>query len=220
MREIEAFDRDIFIFDMDGTLVDSMPAWRENIRRVMVGHGATPPDDFYDPMKTMTVQEVAESIVADYGCAAVPAALVEEMNEAIRREYAETIPPKAGVYEMLEAYKAKGVKMAVFTATNRELMNALLTRLDMLKYFDCTWNCAEAGGTKEAIEPFDFIIEKMGGTRARAVVFEDGVRGLETAHNHGIFTVGVYDEVAKNEEARMRAMADRYICAWDELFCG
>lgn len=218
MRKIETMGRSALIFDMDGTLMNSMIHWRETIRREALSGGVELPEDFYIKIKPQTPWEVANTLVDVYHVPGDPKALLQSMNARITEAYRTEVQLKPGIDEVLATYKDMGLKMAVFTASDRKLIDAALNSLDIAKYFDESWSLLETGGSKDDIASFDKVLGSLGASREQALVFEDGTRGARTAKAHGIATIGIWDETATDEEALLKEIVDRYIYTWDELF--
>lgn len=217
MYRAETFGRKVMIFDMDGTLLDSMCSWRENLYQVALRFGVELPPDFYDLYKLLISPQVAEHMVAHYHVKATPEEVFQAINQGIVSYYANSIVPKPFARELLEAYRAQGVTMALLTGTERPLIDLVLRRLDFFKYFDLTCSCKEAGGPKSSPVPFQYVLDKLGARPEDAVMFEDGIHGIKTANQCGLFTVGVYDGMWEAETPEMRSISGRYVSSLAEL---
>lgn len=218
MRKIETMGRSALVFDMDGTLMNSMIHWRETIRREALNGGVELPEDFYITIKPQTPWEVANTLADVYHVPNTPEAILQSMNARITEAYRTEVQLKPDVDKALALYREMGLKMALFTACDRKLIDAALNSLDIAKYFDTTWSIHETGIGKDDVASFDMVLESLNSTREQALVFEDGTRGARTAKAHGMATIGIWDETATNEEAELKAIVDKYIYNWNELF--
>lgn len=216
-KRADTFGRSALIFDMDGTLVDSMPHWRRNIRDTAADYGITPPEDFYSFIKNLTSEQVAYHLVEVYGVKEDPVLLWKRLNRQIEEMYSTSITLKPHAREVLEAYRAQGVPMAILTGTERRMVDLVLERLDIGKYFIGSWSCREAGGPKSTVTPFDFVLAQLGVPREAAAVFEDSLAGAETAAKYDMYSVGVFDETSRHEVERFKAVVNSYIYSLDEL---
>ncbi len=116
------------IFDMDGTLIDSMPAWSRLGGDYLRSKGVTPPDDLRDKVASMTMLECGE-YASGLGVPGSPQVIAGELTAWMERQYRETIPEREGVQDYLRLCRDAGVKMCVATATDRILAEACLERL-------------------------------------------------------------------------------------------
>lgn len=217
MYHAETFGRKVMIFDMDGTLLDSMPAWKDNLYQVALRFGVELPPDFYDLYKLLISPEVAQHMVEHYHARGTVEEVFQAINQGIVSYYASSINPKPFARELLEAYRAQGLKLALLTGTERPLIDLVLRRLDFFQYFDLTCSCREAGGPKTSTAPFRFVLDRLGADPEDAVMFEDGIHGVKTANQCGLFTVGVYDPMWESEVREMQAVSGRYVRSLKEL---
>lgn len=215
-RDVKTFNRDVFIFDMDGTLIDSMHLWDEAIRNASAQLGVTLPDGFYSEIKTYTSDQVYAFLQDQHGMSATPQEYLDQMEAQITALY-RTVDAKPHAAELLEAYRAKG-EVVLLTNSARHLFTPLLTRLELLHYFSATWSCREAGGSKHTATPFLRVLEELNATPADALLFEDSFSYVSVAKELGIATVGVFDPLSAKDEAAFRTQADLYIRDLDELF--
>ena len=205
-------DKRYAIFDMDGTLVDSMPFWKELASEYLSSKGVTKvPADLPERIKPMTMSESAALFRDEFGLSGDPEA---EMNAMMEGHYRKDIPLKPGVAEYLRAFQEKGVAMCVASATAEQLMEACLGRLGVLDCFEFLLSCETVGAGKNSPSVYQEAARRLDAEAAEIAVYEDALYALRTAKNAGFHTVGVYDESA--DWAAVKAIADEIISNWGE----
>ncbi|MBS6518497.1 MAG: HAD family phosphatase [Clostridium sp.] len=208
------------IFDLDGTLLDSMGWWKGLSEEFLRSRGVTElPDGLLDQIKTMTVLESADLFIRTCGISGTEASVAEEINALMDRHYREDISLKLGVKSYLERLKAKGVRMCVASATSAELIAACLRRLESVDYFEGFFSCEDIGAGKTRPDIYLKAAAKMGARPEDTAVYEDALYAAETAKKAGFYVVGVYDkDRCQTEEERkyLEAMADEIIENWEE----
>ena len=133
------------IFDLDGTLLDSMSIWDTIGEDYLRSLGIEPRENLAETFKTFTLEESAEYYRTHYGVTLSVAEIVDGVNGMIEDFYRNTAPLKNGVAEFLERLSKKGVRMCVATVTDKYLVEAALTRLHVRQYFEEIFTTAEVG---------------------------------------------------------------------------
>lgn len=197
------------IFDMDGTLLDTMSAWATVGRDFMRAKGKTPPPDVDERMLRMSLTEGAEYL-RSLGIDESPAQIRAALNRFVDGFYQNDAPLKPGVKEFLGALRAAGVRMCVATASDRAQAEAAFARLGVLSYFDRILTCTELGTTKAEPGIFDAARAAMGTPRAQTWVFEDARHAAETARRAGYPVCAVFD-ASEPDRAGLTAASDVYL---------
>lgn len=199
-----------FIFDLDGTLLDSMYAWKNVGSRYLAHKGvqAVPPD-LEERLKTMSLLGAAKYFISEFSFPQTPEEIVAEFNELAAEQYRNVFQPKPGVVEFLA--KHAHMKMCVATATERPLAEMALKRLDWMKYFEFIITSGEAGSSKRSPDIFLQAAQKLGAGVAEAIVFEDSPHAVKSAKAAGFYTVGVQDDFYEAEATQILDMADAYV---------
>ena len=208
-------DKKFAIFDMDGTLIDSMGYWQRLGREYLTGKGVTGDlTDVLERIKPMTMTESAALFSAEFGLAGTPAELAAEMNGIMETHYRADIPLKAGVAGYLAALRADGVRLCVASATAPDLVAACLERLGVLDHFEFLLSCEEVGAGKDKPDVYLAAADRLGAQPGEAAVYEDALYAARTAKEAGFYTVGVYDPSGEAHWGEMTALADEIITDW------
>ena len=129
-------DKKFAIFDMDGTLVDSMPWWRGLADEYLTGKGVKDiPPDTMDRIKHRHMGESAGILIDMFHLDCTPETVMQEMSDMMQVHYEHDVKQKEGVEEYLKALKARGVRMCVSTATGIPLVEVCLKHLGLRDYF-------------------------------------------------------------------------------------
>lgn len=199
------------IFDVDGTLLDTMPVWTTAGIRYLQSLGIEAEPGLADVLFKMTVDMAAEFLKEKYD---LPQSLDEirrgilGMVEAFYFHHAEFKP---GARELLEALKTAGVPMTIATSTNKYCILAAFDRLGYTDYFDGILTCPEMGTHKSEPDIFFAAAKLMGTKPSETWVFEDGLYAVKTAKTAGFKTVGIYDEVSRGDQEELGDWADIYV---------
>lgn len=204
------------IFDLDGTLLDSMSIWDTIGGDYLRSLGIEPREDLAEIFKTFTLEQSAEYYRAHYGVTLSVAEIVNGVNGMVEDFYRNTAPLKRGVRELLEGLSRNGVKMCVATVTDGYLVEAALERLEVREYFSEIFTTAEVGCDKTIPQIYRIALAHLGTGKSETVVFEDACHALMTAKNDGFLTAAVYDR-HEEKQAEMRVAADYYITDYQTI---
>lgn len=198
------------IFDVDGTLLDSMSVWANIGTDYLQSLGYEPREDLNETFKSMSLYQAACYYQSEYGVALSTDEIIAGVNSRIERFYRERAALKPGVAEFLRRLQEKGVGMCIATATDRPLVEAALERCGVLPYFSDIFTCFSVGRGKDEPIIYRTAAEHLGTGRAKTVVFEDALYAARTAKRDHFVTAAVYDTYEKRQ-AELRAAADIYI---------
>jgi HAD superfamily hydrolase (TIGR01509 family) len=205
------------VFDMDGTLVDSMGYWQRLGREYLASQGITEHvEAVLEQIKAMTMTESAALFIEQFGIPGPPKRAAEEMNAVMERHYRNDIPLKSGAAAYLSALSAQGVQMCVATATPEPLARACLTRLGILDRFQFVLSCDAVSAGKDRPDVFLEAARRLGQTPDRIAVYEDAFFAAQTAKQAGFYTVGVWDDSAGSRWEQLSALTDETIRNWQE----
>ena len=198
------------IFDLDGTLLDSMFIWDTIGEEYLRSLGKEPHEDLKETFMTLTLEEAAEYYREHYGVTLSVQEIVDGVNSMVEQTYRTKVTLKPGIAEYLAWLKENGVRMCVATVTDRYLVEETLERLGVHHYFSEIFTCAEVGFGKDKPIIYQKALEHLGTAKEETCVFEDMLFALNTAKTDGFPTVGVYDrhEVHQDE---LKGLADHYV---------
>lgn len=199
------------IFDLDGTILDSMPAWEHAPERYLTGLGIDAEPGLGKTMFSMSMKEGAEYLKNRYGLEEDLNAIIEGVNRAVIYFYHERIPLKEGASDFLSALKQAGVKITAATASDRHIVEKALNRLKAIDYFDRIFTCTEVGAGKAKPDIYLAAAGHMGTLPRDTWVFEDSLYAIKTAKDAGFRTVGVYDASSAQDRDEIRKICDIYL---------
>jgi len=202
------------IFDMDGTLVDSLfiwdVVWEALGKEFNGGQTITPTDADDKAVRTLILRDAMELIHQNYHLGKSGEELFRATNAIILDFYQNRVTLKEGVREFLEDCKSKGTRMVIASASARNMINAALRHTGIAHYFEEVLTCAELGIGKDRPDIYLLAEEHLGLPREDIWVFEDSHVALETAAKAGFPTQGIYDRCNPWQE-EIRAVSSRYL---------
>ena len=207
-------DKKFAIFDMDGTLIDSMAFWKNLATEYLTARGVTEiPTDILEQIKPMTMSESAALFQREFGLTGDPEA---EMNAMMDAHYRNDIPLKPGVREYLENLHRQGVRMCVASATAEHLMEICLTRLGVRPYFEFLLSCETVGEGKRSPRIFHEAARRLRAAPGEIAVYEDALYAVQTAKAAGFHVAGVYDAASAGSWEHITEIADEIIWNWED----
>lgn len=202
------------IFDMDGTLVDTLVLWNvmwEGFGKKYMGIDGFRPDAAFDrEMRTLVLVDAMACIHEKFGIGRDKDELHRDAQAWCIDYYENRVQMKPGAREFLDDLQARGIPMVLASATDPVLIRAGLRHCDMEKYFTAVLSCADIGKGKEQPDIFLAALDKLGTQVADTWMFEDSVTALQTARRIGMPTVGIYDQYNYGHD-ELERLADIYI---------
>lgn len=208
-------DKRFVIFDIDGTLVDSMGYWRR-LDKEFLAHYDIPeiPKHILEKTAATTMKESAKVFIEDLGIPGTVESIAKEFYDLMEMHYAKDIEAKPGVLAYLEKLKRNGVRMAAASATPLRLLEIVTERLGISSYLEFILSCEEVGVGKSKPTVFMKAAERLGGKPADTAVFEDSFVALTTAKNAGFYTIAIRDEDNDAFWSAMKTQSDEAIEDW------
>ena len=206
------------IFDLDGTLLDSVGLWAEIDREFLGSYGLSVPADYMDAVMSLTFRETAEYTIRRFGLQDSPETLMTRWTQNGRR-MRMPIPflLKPGAKELLAFLKKEGLRIGLATACLEDLYTSALKRHGIYDGFDAF--ITTRGSRKRQRKPaiYSLAAQKLGILPSRCLVFEDIYSCCRSAKQAGMVVFGVYDSHAACDRSRMETLCDRYCLSLSEL---
>ena len=206
------------IFDMDGTLLDSMFIWDDLGPGMLRDIGITPEEDLSEKLKVLTLRQGAAYCKERYALPQSVEEIVSLIEGRVEKFYKEEVQAKPGAAKFLSLLKMEGVWMYVATATDRHLAQAALRHAGIDGYFRGIITCQEVGHGKDSPEIYERAMTRLQSNKRDTVVFEDALHAIETAKAAGFRVCAVYDSYAEAEQDKIRALSDYYILSFEDMF--
>ena len=204
------------IFDMDGTLLDSMQVWENAGEDYLRALGCAPEEGVGELMKSMSLQQAALYCRERYALPLSVEEIMAGVNGRVEDFYRRQARLKPGAADFLDALSRRGVAMCLATATDLHLVEAALERCGVRKYFSALFTCTQVGGGKDEPRIYREALRHLGTGRTDTLVFEDALYAARTAKGDGFVTVGVADSYEKNEE-ELERLSDFFLRDFREL---
>ena len=210
------------VFDADGTLLDSMPMWRDITYEYAACKGISAPEGLHRTLNRLSMEQCAE-YCRSLGVSGTTEQVLAELEDWAYRGYCDRVQPKPYAQEFVRLLRENGIQIAVATASYGDGVRKALERCGIFSYVDFFITCTEVGKGKEHPDIFLRCAENCGAVPAETVVFEDSAYALRTAREAGFATVAVADSISMDggteEEtaAGIAALADRCVSDYGEL---
>lgn len=206
------------IFDLDGTLIDSMKIWTKIDRKLLRENGVENiPPDISDRVRKMTIEESAQYFIDEFRLKCTNEYIIKRIEDLVRIEYEENILLKPYAAEFLDYLDEKKIPYGVATATYKGLAEAVLKRCGIWERMRFLLTEVEYPLGKKFPDIFLGGAERLGLEPEEVLVVEDSLHCIETAAKAGFITAGVYDEVSWNEQSLIADTADYYVRSLKEL---
>ena len=206
------------IFDMDGTLLDSMPTWRELGPTFLKEEGIPTTPEQEKLLRTLSDHQVIPYLREKCGLPWSEQEVMDQIVERMETFYSTAVRPKPGVEKFLSILKMEGVWMYVATATHRRLTEKALKTAGIDHYFRGIVTSADAGSHKsESAEIYEMAMRRMQSNKQDTVVFEDVLYAIRTAKAAGFRVAGVYDSMSEADQPEIQRLSDYYIRSYEEL---
>ena len=209
--------KNCYLFDFDGTLVDSMPTFVSTMLRILDENHISYGTDITKIITPLGLSGTADYFINQLGLKLPKDNVITLMKEYMMDAYFYTIPPKANVISVLQELKRNGASLNVLTASPHITLDACLKRLGMWELFDNIWSCDDFQTTKADPNIYLAAAEKMGQKVEDVLFLDDNLNADTVARSAGMMVCGVFDESSAEYVEEIKAATDYYIYDFKEL---
>ena len=206
-----------YLFDFDGTLVDSMPTYVSAMLSILDDNNIPYDKTIIKIITPLGLNGTAEYYINDLGLKLSKKELILLMKEYMLDAYFNIIPAKENVISVLKELKRRGASLNVLTASPHITLDACLKRLRIFDLFDNVWSCDDFATTKADPEIYKKAAQKMNTTVDKVLFLDDNLNADTVAKNAGMLVCGVYDDSSKDYTEQIKSIADYYIYNFSEL---
>lgn len=205
------------LFDLDGTLVDSMWIWKAIDEEYLEKMGHTLPDDLQKAIEGMSFTETATYFKERFNLTEEIHEIKAEWNRMAMAFYTSRVPMKAGVQELLEGLKARGIQMAIGTSNSPELAQAVVQSQGIAPYMEAVLTSCMVERGKPHPDVYLKAAEVLGVSPEDCIVFEDTHAGVLAGKRAGMKVVAVHDDLSADFRTEIEQDADRFVDSVEEL---
>ena len=206
-----------YLFDFDGTLVDSMPTFSSVMLRVLDESGVSYPDDVIKIITPLGYGGTAAYFKNTLGVTLSLDEISKRIYAYALDAYENTIPAKRNVIETLRALKERGDDLNILTASPHPMLDPCLKRLGIYDLFTNVWSCEDFKTTKADPEIYRMAATKIGKRVDEIIFLDDNLDADTTAKTAGMIVYGVYDESSKDFTESIKDVTDGYVADFSEL---
>lgn len=216
LQDIEAV-----IFDVDGTLVDSMWIWESVDEDYFVKYNLTRPEDFHKDIEGKSYSEVARYYLEHFPeIDRTLEELMDEWTDMAHSKYMHEVVLKQGAYELLNKLHKEGKKIGIATSNGISLVRDMLEALGVAEIFDSVHSACEVKAGKPSPDIYLLVAKELGVRPEHCLVFEDVPMGILAGKNAGMHVCAVEDRYSKPQEEKKRELADYYIQDYNDILNG
>lgn len=205
------------IFDLDGTILDSMWVWEQVDVNFLGNRGILVPKDYAKEISAMNIITAAEYTIARFGLPETAEQVAAEWYDMAMKEYSEDVQLKAGAREYMAYLKAKDVKLAVATSSPRELFLPCLENNEIFEFFDTIVTTMEVERGKDFPDVYEEAARRISLKPSECMVFEDILKGIKAAKRGGFYVVALEEDHAIEDREEIRQVSHKYIRDFEEL---
>jgi len=205
------------IFDLDGTLLDSMWIWGIVAETYVKSQGGTLPPSFREDFRSLNTIEEAQYYIEHCGLDVSIEEAILGRDNAMLEYIKNEVQLKPGVLQVLKELKSRGVRVCIATATERRLVEPSLERHGLGEYIEHVFTCTEENTSKHSPDIYFRAAEFLGTDVGQTLVVEDALYAIRTAKDAGFVVAGVYDKVSDDEQDEIKSTCDYYWITMDEM---
>lgn len=205
------------LFDLDGTLVDSMWMWKDIDMEYLGKYGITLPPELQEYIEGMSFSEVSAYFKEAFGIKESLEEIKSEWVSMAKYKYTHEVPLKPGALRFLKHLKEQGIPMGIATSNSLDLLDAVLESLEISPYFDCCMTSCEAGAGKPAPDIYLKVAKILKTEPKDCLIFEDTPAGILAGNRAGIPVCAMADENSAGRKDQILQMADYYAETFDQV---
>lgn len=208
------------IFDLDGTLVDSMGVWRRVDVEFLGRRGIPLPDDLPRELESMEFMEVARYFKGRFSLPDTPEEIAAEWTDMAMDQYLHKVPMKPGLKEFLDHLKENQIPAAIASSNHMDLVQAALKGHELEHYFSAVVTCGDVERAKPEPDVYLEAARRLDTAPGDCMVFEDIPVGIRAGKSAGMRTCAIRDDYSRCQDAEKRRLADYYIESYTQVLDG
>jgi HAD superfamily hydrolase (TIGR01509 family) len=210
-------DIDAVIFDLDGTLVDSMWMWRSIDIEYLGRFGLEMPNDLQRCIEGMSFSETAVYFKERFGITDSLEQIKSDWNKMAWEKYRDEVPVKEGVLELLKHLKQEKIPAGIATSNSRELVDLIVQKHGIQEYFQSIRTSCEVEKGKPSPDIYLLVAQDLGVACERCLVFEDVLQGVMAGKNANMKVCAVHDEYSVKDQEEKTGLADYFVYSMTEV---
>jgi HAD superfamily hydrolase (TIGR01509 family) len=203
------------IFDLDGTIIDSMPMWYSLYGNYIIDAHIEPSQEFLDFLRHASIPMAAKRFSDEFNMGTAQE-IEEKLYSHVADYYENHATLRPNVDKFIKSLYNRGVKMCIATATESGHAKNALRHTGLLEYFEDVLSCKDLGIEKNKPDIYFAAMNLLGLEQSEVRVFEDALHAVETAKSAGFYVTAIYEQTVEDHK-RVESLADRYITDYNEL---
>ena len=210
-------DIDAVIFDLDGTLVDSMWMWESIDVEYLQRFGIDLPSDLQKNIEGISFTEAAVYFKQRFELPDSLDKIKSDWNQMAWDKYLNEVPVKEGVIPLLQYLRQQNIPAGIATSNSRELVDLIVEKHGMQEYFDSIRTSCEVAKGKPSPDIYLLVASDLGVEPERCLVFEDVLQGVMAGKNANMKVCAVYDKYSEQDQKEKIKLADYYVNSMEEV---
>lgn len=210
-------DYKTYLFDFDGTLVDSMPSFISVMLKILEENNIEYRNDIVKIITPLGYGGTAKYFIEKLGLKKPLDEILKTMNSYAYHEYAYNIIAKENVIETLKKLKEKGCSLNILTASPHTVLDVCLKRIGIFDLFDNVWSCEDFNTTKADVNIYKMVSEKLNKPIEEILFLDDNCNACKTSASSGMKVCGVFDKSSEDYVDEMKSICHHYINDFSEL---
>lgn len=207
----------VAIFDMDGTLLDSMYYWDRAPSCVLESLGVLPDDEMEAEFKRLGFDRIPKYVAERFPELCTAEAFSIRVDAWMLERYRGEVLPKPSVRQYLEKLRRDGVRCIILTASDTTFIDAMLRRFRMEDFFCATYSARRLGMGKSSAAVYDYLCQQLDCGKEDLVLFDDAPYAATVAAAAGVRTVGILDPLFPEKHPVLREVCTRTVSRYTEL---